>query len=436
MIKILYAFLPLFLFSSTQETLAGTIKGNVREHKNKTAIVGAAVFIEGTSYGTVSDTIGDYVLENIPPGKYEVVVRALGYVGTDEDISIKEKSDVIVQNFSLKEKLITLNESVITARANNELETTARAAEKNAANLVNVISAQAIDQSTDRTAADVLQRVSGMSLIRDQGEGRYVVMRGLAQQYNNTLVDGIKIPSPESKDRYVPMDIFPSGLFERIEVTKSLTPDIAGDAIGGSTDLMLREAPDRFVFSASAASGSTSGVLGNSFSTFNRNDVNELDPERLHGTVSDADPTTQIKPRYNPSSSDFSTANLKFTNSIAPSDGLFSTLVGDRFFDNKLGLMAAGSFQNTYNEVHTDIYSIGSDINTVDQEGHLIPYASTYNNQNYYINKSRGEHWQRRILLQMRGKNSPQHIYMCDRKKHKSVMLFRYRSTGRVGLTI
>ena len=390
MTKIFYAFLAIFLFSSTQETLAGTIKGNVRERKSKAAIVGAAVFIEGTRYGTVSDTSGDYVLENLPPGEYEVVVHALGYVSADEEITIKEKSAVIVQNFSLKEKLITLNESIITARANNELETTARAVEKNAANLVNVISAQAIDQSTDRTAADVLQRVSGMSLIRDQGEGRYVVMRGLAQQYNNTLVDGIKIPSPESKDRFVPMDIFPSSLFERIEVTKSMTPDIAGDAIGGSTDLMLREAPDRFVFTASAASGSTSGVLGSAFSSFDRNAVPDLDPERLHGTVSDADPTTQIKPRYNPSSSDFTTANLIFTNKTAPPDGLFSALLGDRFFDNKVGLMAAGSFQNTYNEVHTDIYSLGSDINTVDSEGHLIPYASIYNNQNYFINKTRG----------------------------------------------
>ncbi len=303
---------------------------------------------------------------------------------------VESESSVVVQNFSLKEKLITLNESVIMARANNELETTARAVEKNAANLVNIISAQAIDQSTDRTAADVLQRVSGMSLIRDQGEGRYVVMRGLAQQYNNTLVDGIKIPSPESKDRFVPMDIFPSSLFERIEVTKSMTPDIAGDAIGGSTDLMLREAPDRFVFTASAASGSTSGVLGSAFSTFDRNSVPELDPERLHGTVSDADPTTEIKPRFNPSSSDFTTANLIFTNKTAPPDGLFSTLIGDRFFDNRLGLMASGSFQNTYNEVHTDFYSLGSDINTVDAEGHLIPYASIYDSQNYFINKTRG----------------------------------------------
>ena len=390
MVKIHCTFLFILLFSSTQETIGGTIKGNVREKNTKLAVVGAAVFIEGTSYGTLTDTSGDYVIKNVPAGKYEVRINALGYVGSDEDVDVESESGVVVQNFSLKEKLITLNESVITARANNELETTARAAEKNAANLVNVISAQAIDQSTDRTAADVLQRVSGMSLIRDQGEGRYVVMRGLAQQYNNTLVDGIKIPSPESKDRFVPMDIFPSSLFERIEVTKSMTPDIAGDAIGGSTDLMLREAPDRFIFTASAASGSTSGVLGSAFSSFDRNAVPELDPERLHGTVSDADPTTEIKPRYNPSSGDFTTTNLIFTNKTAPPDGLFSTLIGDRFFDNRLGLMASGSFQNTYNEVHTDFYSLGSDINTVDAEGHLIPYASIYDSQNYFINKTRG----------------------------------------------
>ena len=234
MVKIHCTFLFILLFSSTQETIGGTIKGNVREKNTKLAVVGAAVFIEGTSYGTLTDTSGDYVIKNVPPGK----VRSRGSMrlvtsAQTRTFDVESESGVVVQNFSLKEKLITLNESVITARANNELETTARAAEKNAANLVNVISAQAIDQSTDRTAADVLQRVSGMSLIRDQGEGRYVVMRGLAQQYNNTLVDGIKIPSPESKDRFVPMDIFPSSLFERIEVTKSMTPDIAGDAIGG-----------------------------------------------------------------------------------------------------------------------------------------------------------------------------------------------------------
>ncbi len=106
--------------------------------------------------------------------------------------------------------------------------------------------------------------------------------------------------------------------------------------------------------------------------------------------MSDADPTTQIKPRYNPTSSDFTTSNLKFTNGYAPPDGLFSGLVGSRFFEDRLGLMAAGSYQNTYDHTPVDFYSVASNINRIDTQGHLIPYASTFDNQNYYTNKIRG----------------------------------------------
>ncbi len=69
MVKIHCTFLFLLLFSSTQETIGGTIKGNVREKSTKLAVVGAAVFIEGTSFGTLSDTSGDYVIKNVPAGK-------------------------------------------------------------------------------------------------------------------------------------------------------------------------------------------------------------------------------------------------------------------------------------------------------------------------------------------------------------------------------
>ena len=125
------------------------------------------------------------------------------------------------------------------------------------------------------------------------------------------------------------------------------------------------------------------------FNTFDKNSVNDLDPQRMHGTVSDLDPTTQIKPRYNPVSSDFTTNNLIFTNKTAPPDGIFSGIVGDRFFDGKFGLIAAGSYQNTYDKTPTDFYTVGSNINRVDAEGHLTPYTATYDDQIYYTNKIR-----------------------------------------------
>ena len=379
-----------FLFLLNLETDAGTITGYVKNLKDNSSIPGANIFIKDTRLGASADSKGFYKIENVPAGSYKIKAQSIGFKSEEKTLKITDNYTSVKLDFSLSEEAIKLAEVVIRERADRELETSSRQKEKESGNIVNVISAQTIEQSTDRTAADVLQRVSGMSLIKDNGgEGRYVVMRGLEQRYNNTLIDGIKIPSPESKDRFVPLDLFPSGLFERIEVTKSLTPETAGDAIGGSTDIMFRNAPEKFSLSLSAATGTSSSLLNNSFSSFDKSSVNDLDPERIHGTVSDSDPTTQIKTRYNPIVSDFTTNNLKFTDKPASPDGLFSALIGDRFFDGKLGLMAAGTYQNTHDRIQTDFYSVSSDINTVDAEGHLLPYASTYDNQSYYTDKER-----------------------------------------------
>jgi len=380
------------LFASfAAQALAGSIKGHVTAKEGRGPVVGANVSLPGTRFGTTTSAEGNFVITEIPAGAYLVRVGMIGFDKFEKNgVIVDADSSVVELDIVLKEEPVSMAEVVVRARANRELETSGRMTEQQANNIVNVITAQTIDRSTDRTAADVLQRVSGMSLIRDQGEGRYLVMRGLEQRYNNTLLNGIKIPSPESKDRYLPLDIFPSGLFERIEVTKALTPELAGDAIGGSTNLMLRDAPDRFLFSFGVAGGGAEGTLGATYSRFDPGSVPELDPDRAHGVVSDADPTTQLAPRYQPTSKDFSVNNLKFTDRKTPPDGLYSLLVGDREFDGRLGIIAAGSYQNTYNHVQTDFYSVSSDINTVDKEGHLTPYAATYDNRAYYTNRIRG----------------------------------------------
>lgn len=140
---------------SAEITFGGTIKGHVREKKTKSPLVGADIFIEGTSLGSLSDTSGDYIIEDVPAGKYKVAAYEIGYVSTDEKVDIASDTSVAVLNFSLAEKPITENENIIEARANNTLETAARATEKNSENIVNVISAQAIEQSTDLSAADI-----------------------------------------------------------------------------------------------------------------------------------------------------------------------------------------------------------------------------------------------------------------------------------------
>ena len=240
--SMLMACLCAFLCAST--ACAGSIRGTVRAKGTNEPIVGANISFPGTGMGAVTNVSGEFFVSMFA-GTYKIRVRMLGYKHYENgNIVVPDDTSEVVLEIFLKDEPLNVADVVIHGRANRELESSSRLAEKQANNVINVVGAQAIERSTDRTIADVLGRVSGLSLIRDQnGEGRYVVMRGLEQQYNNTLLDGIKIPSPESSSRFVPLDIFPSGLFERIEVTKALTPELAGDAIGGSTNLMMREAP-------------------------------------------------------------------------------------------------------------------------------------------------------------------------------------------------
>ena len=109
------------------------------------------------------------------------------------------------------------------------------------------MSAKAMELSPDITVANVIKRMSGVTVERNSsGEGQYAILRGMDKRYNYTLVNGIKIPSPDNKNRFVPLDIFPSEILDRIEVTKSLTADMEGDGIGGAVNLVMKDAPWRF----------------------------------------------------------------------------------------------------------------------------------------------------------------------------------------------
>lgn len=123
-------------------------------------------------------------------------------------------------------------------------------------NVMNVMSAKAIELSPDLTVANALGRISGITLERSaSGEGQYAILRGMDKRYNYTLVNGVKIPSPDNKNRFVPLDIFPAEMLDRLEVSKSLTADLEGDGIGGAVNMVMKDAPDRRQVSANFTMG-------------------------------------------------------------------------------------------------------------------------------------------------------------------------------------
>jgi TonB-dependent receptor len=82
-----------------------------------------------------------------------------------------------------------------------------------------------------------------------------VLVRGTEARLNSMTINGERIPSPEGEIRSVALDVIPADLLESIEVTKTLTPDMDGDAIGGAVNLVTTQAPDRRRAFVSAAGG-------------------------------------------------------------------------------------------------------------------------------------------------------------------------------------
>ena len=176
------------------------------------------------------------------------------------------------------------------------------------------------------------QRVSGVTIARDNsGDGRYAIIRGMEQRYNNVLVNGIKIPSPDDTYRFVPMNLFPSEMLERLEVIKALTPNMEGDAIGGTMNLVMKNAPDHFLLTANASAGYSTIFSDRPFTAFIHSGINKLSPADIHGN------------NYEAQHSDFTTSNLTYYNRPHPVNSTYGVTVGDRFAGGKLGIILSGS---------------------------------------------------------------------------------------------
>jgi TonB-dependent receptor len=127
--------------------------------------------------------------------------------------------------------------------------------QENATNITNVVSSDQMSRFPDINAAESTQRLPAVSLLRDQGEGRYVLVRGTEPRLNSTTVNGERLPSPEGGGRNVALDTIPADVLESISVSKTLTPDMDGDSIGGTVDLVTKRAPLEASTQASIAGG-------------------------------------------------------------------------------------------------------------------------------------------------------------------------------------
>lgn len=127
--------------------------------------------------------------------------------------------------------------------------------QRNKINVTNIVSTDQIGKFPDANIGDAMRRIPGITMQVDQGESRNIIVRGLAPQLNSVTLNGSRIPSAEGDNRNVQMDLIPSDMIQTIEVNKAVTPDMDGDALGGSVNLITRSSPQKFRLSATAGSG-------------------------------------------------------------------------------------------------------------------------------------------------------------------------------------
>jgi TonB-dependent receptor len=332
--KTIYLIALLLFIASFSYGQQIVLKGQVVDEKTKEPLSGAYVHFDDQKGGAITDAFGYYSINGISPGQYKLKVKYVGYAEYEEKIQITGNQ---VLKIKLSEKSESLKQVKVYGKANEESEASSRRSEKNADNITNVLSAQAMQRSPDINAANALSRVSAVTIQRNSGsDDAYAIIRGLEPRYNNTLINGVKVTSPDPVSRFISLSIVPSDLLEKIEVSKSLTPEMEGDAIGGTVNLVFKDAPEYEYFKANGSIGYSGLFFNRKFDDFQQ------------GAVQRKSPTERFGPSYMAPPGYFSRSNLDFTQKNAPVTSLLGFTYGRRFFNNKLGFIVGDSYQNQY----------------------------------------------------------------------------------------
>ncbi|MBL9218261.1 MAG: TonB-dependent receptor [Opitutaceae bacterium] len=230
--------LSLALTSAWAQTGAGSISGKVTDTSGA-PLRGARVTIDSLNRDTATNSDGSFHLGSIAAGTYTAHISYLGLPSRDFPVTVvagqpasldAKLGDEVVQ----LAKFTVEGQRVGQARALNQ--------QRASDNLKSIVSSDALGRFPDQNAAETLGRIAGVSLARDQGEGRFISIRGVDPDLNNTQMNGVNIPASHEDSRAVMLDVFPADLLDTIEVVKAITPDMDGDAIGGSVNLKTQTA--------------------------------------------------------------------------------------------------------------------------------------------------------------------------------------------------
>lgn len=266
------------------EAALGSVTGRVLDSGNQ-SLPGASIMIESLHTGVVSDINGYYTFPKLKPGTYVMKVSYVGYKPKTYKFTVTSNKPE-VHDFVLSDGVELEGVEV---RGAFHGQRKALQMQKETMGITNVVSADQVGKFPDSNIGDALKRINGVNVQYDQGEARFGQVRGTAADLTSVTVNGNRIPSAEGDTRNVQLDLIPADMIQTIELNKVVTSDMDGDAIGGEINLVTKNTPSHRVLSFNVGTG--------------------------YSWISE-------KPQW----------DLGFT-------------WGDRFFNDKLGIMASASYQ-------------------------------------------------------------------------------------------
>jgi len=263
----LIVFLFLSIASFAQQT--GVIRGTIKDVKSKEDIIGATVLIQGSTKGAATDINGFFTFGKLAVGTYSLKISFVGYQSKIYD-NVKVEADQVTDlNLTIAEESSTLAEVKVVAQRLTNTEVSVISEIRAAQLVVSGISAAQITKTLDRTAAEVVKRVPGVTIF---GE-RFINIRGLNERYNTVQLNNAFAPSMETDVRSFSFDIIPAGQIDRILVFKSPSAEIPGEFAGGVVKIFTKSIPENNFLTLDISSAYREGTTGADFYT-SKNSIN------------------------------------------------------------------------------------------------------------------------------------------------------------------
>jgi TonB-dependent receptor len=314
--KLLFALIALVALALPVRAQSGkgAITGTITDSGNS-ALQGALVELLPLGRKVVTDDHGQFRITDVPAGEYTLSVSYVGLAASNVPVTVQAGQEVTAN--AVLQVASQADQVVVTAeRLQGEAE--AINIERTSDNIVQVLPERVINSLPNTNIADAVGRVPSVSLERDEGEGKYVQIRGTEPRLSDVTINGVNVPSVEGVVRNIKLDAVPADLVERIEVFKTLSADQDADGIGGTVNLVTRTAGERPIYALGGTGGynpiqngywrgGLNGVFGKRFGvskkfgfllngTFDKTNrgIDDLEP----GQTTGVDPATQRNVAY------------------------------------------------------------------------------------------------------------------------------------------